>query len=398
MGKSRGRELVTNRVEGARALDASTPRAVGRAALYNVQGLRGIAALIVVIAHVSGPGEFEERVFGSRWTAWIHLPANTGVDLFFVISGLIMVVTTWRTFDLPGSSRRFLLRRITRIYPLYWIASSAVILLYEVSPGSVRWDGQNPNILQSYLLLPHEGRLPLLVAWSLVFLMYFYVVFAFALLLGRARLPWVLVGWVAVTLTLHATVGHTTNPYLAVVASPLSLEFVLGAVIGLATVHGWLLRPYVVLALGIVSFSACLVFLGVSGWDQFPSDGVRVLLVAIPAGLLVYGAIGVETRYGSIVPPFQRRLGDASYSLYLTHLPALTLLAIVWAGRLPAGPVVHALMLPGALVYAVFGALVCNALLERPLHNATARLLRRQPRPDVRSTTTQSERRAPEVP
>jgi peptidoglycan/LPS O-acetylase OafA/YrhL len=213
--------------------------------------------------------------------------------------------------------------------------------------------------------------------------MYFYVVFAFALLLGRARFPWVMGGWVAVTLTLYATVGRTTNPYLAIVASPLSLEFVLGAVIGLATVHGRLVRPYAALALGIVSFSACLVFLALSGWDQFPSAGVRVLLVAVPAGLVVYGAIGVETRYGRIVTPFQRHLGDASYSLYLTHVPALTLLVTVWAGRLPTGPVVHALMLPAALVYVVFGALVCYALLERPLQNATARLLRRQPRPDV---------------
>ena len=386
MGKSQGRE-------------AATPRADGRATLYNVQGLRGIAALIVVVAHILGPRGFEVRVFGSRWMRWVNLPANTGVDLFFVISGLIMVVTTWRTFDRPGSSRRFLLRRIARIYPLYWIVSSAIIFLYVVSPGSVRFqDGQSPNILQSYLLLPHEGRLPLLVAWSLVFEMYFYVVFALALLLGRARFPWVMVGWVAVTLTLYATVGHTTNPYLAIVASPLSLEFVLGAVIGLATVHGRLVRPYAVLVVGIVSFAACLVFLGVSGWDQFPSDGVRVLLVAVPAGLVVYGAVAVETRYGRIVAPFQRRLGDVSYSLYLTHVPALTLLAIVLAGRLPTGPVVHALMLPAALVFVVFGALVCYEFLERPLQNATARLLRRQPRPDMRHAATESKRRTSEVP
>ncbi|MFF0267699.1 acyltransferase family protein [Kribbella sp. NPDC004536] len=377
MGKSRDRQLVAYRARHARVAPPTTPPADGRVALQNVQGLRGIAALIVVVAHISGPGEFEQRIFRSSWTSWLHMPANTGVDLFFVISGLIMVVTTWRTFDRPGSSRRFLLRRILRIYPLYWIVSSAIVFLYEESPSSVRWDGQRPNILESYLLLPHQGRLPLLVAWSLVFLMYFYLVFAVALLLGRSRLPWVMAGWVVVTLTLYATVGHTTNPYLAVVSSPLSLEFVLGAAIGLATVHGWLLRPYVVLALGIVSFSACLVFLGVSGWSQFPSDGVRVLVVAAPAGLIVYGAIGVETRYGHIVSPFHRRLGDASYSLYLTHLPALTLLATAWAGRLPSGPVVHALMLPAALAYVVIGAMACNAILERPLQNATARLLRR---------------------
>ena len=220
-------------------------------------------------------------------------------------------------------------------------------------------------------MLPHVGRLPLLVAWSLVYEIYFYVVFAIALLLGRRRFPWVMAVWVAITLTLSVMASDVTNPYVVIVASPLSLEFVLGVVIGLATVHGRFVRPNVVLALGVVSFCSCLVLLALSGWSHFPSDGVRVALVAIPAGLVVYGAIGVEMRYGRIVPPSMRRLGDASYSLYLAHVPALALLALVLAGRLPTTPLVHALTLPAVLVYVVCAALVCYALLERPLLNTS---------------------------
>ncbi|MET1001671.1 MAG: acyltransferase [Acidimicrobiia bacterium] len=379
------------RVERARATEAATPRPDGKATLFNIQGLRGIAALIVVMAHVSGPDNFEMRVFGSSWTSWSNLPANTGVDLFFVISGFIMVITTWHTFDRAGSSRRFLLRRVARIYPLYWIINSAIVALFLVSPGSVSFqEGQSPNILDSYLLLPHVGRLPLLVAWSLVYEIYFYVVFAIALLLGRRRFPWVMAVWVAITLTLSVMASDVTNPYVAIVASPLSLEFVLGVVIGLATVHGRFARPNVVLAVGVVSFCSCLVLLALSGWSHFPSDGVRVALVGIPAGLVVYGAIGVEKRYGRIVPPSMRRLGDASYSLYLAHVPALALLALVLAGRLPTTPLLHALTLPAVLVYVVCGALVCYALLERPLLNASARLLRRTPRSAVPPAATTS--------
>jgi exopolysaccharide production protein ExoZ len=329
------------------------------------------------MAHVSGADGFEERLFGSSWTARSNLPANTGVDLFFVISGLIMVVTTWRTFDAPGSSWRFLLRRIARIYPLYWVINSAVVVLFLVSPSSVSFDeGHHASIWQSYLLLPQDGRLPVLVAWSLVYEMYFYVVFAIALMLGRSRLPWVLGTWVALTVTLSVVASGATNPYLALVASPLSLEFVLGVLIGLAAVHGRFVQPRAVLAVGVLSFCACLVLLALSGWRTFPSEAVRVALVALPAGLVVYGAIGVEVRRGRVVPPFVQRLGDASYSLYLTHVPALTLLAVVLAGRLPTTSLVHAVTIPAALLLVVCGALVCYVVLERPLQVNARRLLR----------------------
>ena len=349
----------------------------GKATLYNIQGLRGIAALIVVMAHVSGTDGFEERVFGTSWTSWSNLPANTGVDLFFVISGVIMVITTWRAFDEPGSSRRFLLRRVARIYPLYWLVNTAVVALFLVSPGSVGFDdGNSATILQSYFLLPQDGRLPVLVAWSLVFEMYFYVVFAVALVLGRSRLAWVIGAWVVLTLALSMLASGATNPWVALVASPLSLEFVLGVLIGLAAVHGGFVRPRLVLALGVLSFGACLAFLAFSGWAVFPSDAVRVALVAMPAGLVVYGAIGVEVKRRRVVPALVQRLGDASYSLYLMHVPALTLLALVLAGRLPTAPWVHALTLPVVLLVVVCGALACYALLERPLQVLARRVLR----------------------
>lgn len=393
-GERRSRRGLVPR---ARATGPATPPADGKATVYNIQGLRGIAALIVVMAHVSGADGFEKRVFGTTWTSWSNLPANTGVDLFFVISGLIMVITTWRTFDDAGSSRRFLLRRIARIYPLYWVINTAVVLLFVLSPNSVSFqEGQSPNILESYLLLPHDGRLPVLVAWSLVYEMYFYVVFAIALLLGRARFPWVMSLWVVLTVTLSVVASDATNPYLALVASPLSLEFVLGVVIGLAAVRGRFVQPPVVLALGIVSFGSCLVFLALSGWAQFPTDAVRVALVAIPAGLVVYGAIGLEVRHRRIVPSFVQRLGDASYSLYLTHVPALTLLALVLAGHLPTSPVVHALTLPAALIAVVCGALICYALLERPLHIAARTVLQRAPRGNAPRALTDSSTEEPE--
>jgi peptidoglycan/LPS O-acetylase OafA/YrhL len=139
-----------------------------------------------------------------------------------------------------------------------------------------------------------------------------------------------------------------------------------------------------VLAAGVLSCCACVTVLALVGWSEFPTPGVRVALVAVPAGLVVYGAIGVEVVRGRIVSPFVQHLGDASYSLFLTHVPALTLVVVLLGGRLPATTWVHAFMLPGAFIFVVVGAFVCHAVLERPMQDAVKRLLGSAERRDRR--------------
>lgn len=339
-----------------------------RKSLRNVQGLRGLAAFIVVFAHVSGVGGVEERLFGHSWLPWLELPANTGVDLFFVISGLIMVVTTWHTFDAPHSPRRFLWRRVTRIYPLYWVVSTPIIVLFLVHPSSVTWaSGQDPQILQSYLLLPREDRMPLVVAWSLVYEMYFYLLFTAVLLLGRRFFGWAIGAWALATIVLHYTVGDSGNAFLDLISSLLSLEFVFGVTIGYAVIRGWLWRPGRVAVIGAVLFVAMCIALAVSGGHAFPSEEVRVLGPGLVMAVLVYAAVGLELRRDAIAPSFLRKAGDSSYSLYLVHVPALTVLVMVLSRLLPTTPAVHVAVLVLAPVYVIVASRVCYRLLERPL-------------------------------
>jgi exopolysaccharide production protein ExoZ len=349
--------------------------------LRNVQGLRGIAALIVVFAHVSGPLDIEGRYFGHSWISWTNLPANTGVDLFFVISGLIMTLTTWRSFDVPGSARRFLWRRLTRVYPLYWLITTPILLLFLVSPSSVSFDdGSHPSILASSLLLPQNGRMPLLVAWTLVYEMYFYILFAVAMLLGRRWFGWVIGAWSLLTVTLHLVLGATGNPYLHLVSSPLSLEFVFGVVIGYAVVRGWLLWPKAVLTVGIGAAAGLLTYLGSSGLKYFPSETFRVLGPGLVMALVVYGAVGLERRHGAIVPGFLQRWGDSSYSLYLIHVPALTALRTVMTKWVPPNPVVHAITIALIPVYLILVSRICYRWVEQPLQRffRRARTVQRQ--------------------
>jgi exopolysaccharide production protein ExoZ len=127
--------------------------------LKSIQILRAAAALGVLLDHAG------------RWldVAPIVDIGAAGVDLFFVISGFIMVYTSERLFGQTGAPQRFLARRIIRIVPLYWtLTAFAALVLF----------GFGPNTLGSYLFIPtHRGPI-LTVGWTLNYEMMFYSLFA----------------------------------------------------------------------------------------------------------------------------------------------------------------------------------------------------------------------------
>ena len=89
--------------------------------LASIQILRAAAAMGVVFAHLT---ELYRAVFNAKDAVWDFHYGNFGVDLFFVISGFVMVYASEALFGQPGASRKFVIRRLIRIVPLYWIATS----------------------------------------------------------------------------------------------------------------------------------------------------------------------------------------------------------------------------------------------------------------------------------
>jgi exopolysaccharide production protein ExoZ len=83
--------------------------------LVSIQALRAIAALMVLVGHATTTLIVEQKA--------ASLPnfavGPFGVDLFFVISGFVMVYSSERLFGEPGASRKFFARRLARIVPLY---------------------------------------------------------------------------------------------------------------------------------------------------------------------------------------------------------------------------------------------------------------------------------------
>ena len=335
-----------------------------------IQYLRGVAALMVVWHHAAG------QVAGmSSLVPWVF--GTSGVDLFFVISGFIMVVTTSGTGIGPGEFWR---RRVVRVVPLYWLLTLSMVAVALVAPGVFRTLKVAPStLLQSLLFIPHfsqsfpDAVWPLLVpGWTLNFVMFFYAVFGLALLAPeRKRLVPLVALFVLLTL-----LGFAFGPFASAAAQtythPMLLEFAAGAAIAAWWLDGrW--RLPTATSSGLVAAGAVLLVLR----DQEPFGTSTQIVGAV---LVVVGAL--DTRFAAWRNQVLQALGDASYSLYLTHIFTLGALRVAWATLVPGPP-----GLAATLAFMAIALVVCAAVgwlvfrwIEMPL---LRRLNRRRKRARV---------------
>ncbi|MGZ8144984.1 MAG: acyltransferase family protein, partial [Methylosarcina sp.] len=153
----------------------------------SVQTLRGIAVLGIVGFHAMA---IEKKYSGGdRLLPDFFRLGQSGVDLFFVISGFVIMSVTRGRFGCPRETLRFLWGRLTRIYPAYWFYFFLTAAIFFIRPGWVNTSqGRHPEFISSFFLLPAD-RLPLvMVAWTLIHELWFYLVFSVLLTLNERRL------------------------------------------------------------------------------------------------------------------------------------------------------------------------------------------------------------------
>lgn len=303
---------------------------------------RFTAAALVTLSHAyfriveTFPAKAGDTVLfaSEHLRTWGHL----GVDFFFVISGFIMVWTNWEQFGASGASGRFLLRRIGRIVPLYWVATTLGVALLANSPSLFSY-GQQLDlrwILSCYLFVPTispSGDLfsPLLgLGWTLNYEMYFYAVFALALLLPR------FFGVVALSLFFagSAAIGALipfASPLLIQNSSWLLVEFVLGAWVGVLmrsgrTISGEWART--LLAVSAVALALSLTVSPTNGGPAHRGPGglhlTRFVWWGVPCAVLLYASLSLRHDWlRSRLGQFLVLLGNGSYSIYLFQVFAL---------------------------------------------------------------------------
>lgn len=293
--------------------------------LNHVQALRGVAAFLVLVAHMMQiEGRTADTPILSSHLEW----GMMGVDLFFVISGFIMVYITrdWRA----GGGRRlpeFFFARISRIYPLYWIVSAVLLAVWLVRPDLIFSSSPNePQLINSVFLIPAYAYPLLEVGWTLVYEMMFYVLFAAILILPSRLRPLGLALWAGLVIVGNMLGGQGAGALPFHLFSSLSLEFIAGAATAYLYLRVQGTRPlaYALIAAGVVGMGIWF-FIGGSFEDQWP----RVIRLTGPACALILGAAWLD-RHGAFAPRAAVTLGDWSYSLYLTHLFSLVVMAKLW--------------------------------------------------------------------
>jgi glycosyltransferase involved in cell wall biosynthesis len=282
-----------------------------------------------------------------------------GVDVFFVISGFVMVVSSRRLAGRADAAQVFLRARLRRIVPLYWLVTLFKLGLGAAAPALVAARDFAPGfITASLLFLPvHDANgafKPVLpVGWTLSFEMLFYALFALALWLRQPPMRVVPPVLLAIVLFPH------TRCAASELSNPLLLEFACGMALA------WTWQRGIRLPCAV----ACVLFgLALAGLWLVPKTALatRLLSWGLPASLLVACAVSMERVVGPRLPRAWLTLGDASYAIYLTHgfvLAGLGRALAIAPGFCRGKVVVLSLALAAS---AVFGWLV-HVLVERRL-------------------------------
>lgn len=326
---------------------------------------RGVAALMVVLHH-AGNMAAEPRFYGTHVWAGLLREFNVGVDFFFVLSGFIIAWVHWGDLGHADRLGGYAVKRFMRVYPPYWTVLFSLIVLYQLLPGyGAAYQRDAWHIGLSVLLLPDIVQPTLGVAWTLTHEIFFYALFAIAIVVGRGMLV-AFALWAAAIVAANLLVSL---PFpLSFVLSPFNLEFVMGVGAAAYLRRHHVAHPGVWLALGALAFAALLI-LG-AGLQDVPLRA-RLLYGAVTTAMLV-GAVEWERQQAIILPAPLLLLGAASYVIYLVHTPVL---ALAWplAFRLPvvAPAWVLVLFLSGM---AVAAGVIFHLVIERPLMRQSRRI------------------------
>jgi exopolysaccharide production protein ExoZ len=277
----------------------------------SLQAGRGLAAVMVVLFHTTSFLGGDPRYWRRQWLSDRFAGLALGVEFFFVLSGAVILLAHRGDIGRPATIPSYLWKRIRRVYPVYWLILTALVLEYTLRPGlGAAWQSDPRVIASGYLLVycTTSFHLTLPVAWTLCHEVLFYAAFG-ALLAGRRVGTLILTAWFGLSLLMLV---HPWSVYFgAYLFSPLHLLF------GSGMLAGWLLRrrdapaPGLLTAVGICIFASAVVLAGRRGDIDYSTE----LLAGAGVTLLVLGAARLEEQGRLAVSRPLQLLGDASYSI-----------------------------------------------------------------------------------
>jgi len=333
-----------------------------------IQVARALAALAVVIVHSQSVSEYV-GIGQYRHGLWSF--GQAGVDMFFVISGFIISMV----LDRPQSVSKFAARRVLRVVPFYWFFTIAAVLvgMFQALPLP------SPAQFVSSLLIFPQANMPVLgVGWSLEHEIIFYVIAASLLALRRVELLFIFMAALSIaSVTAHLIAPHyVENGRDLHLLSLYHLQFLVGVALCRYRATITRLRSEVLLISGLLLFPLTGAVLQLLYQSIVPAQPegwigiIRVSLWGLSSAFILAGLLAWEntrpTAYRTKLALAFTAIGDASYTLYLSHPITFALVGFclkpIWPRGWPA-VVVEAIATGVAIGFALLFYRSC----EKPL-------------------------------
>jgi len=280
---------------------------------HNIQMLRALAASLVLIHHAGA----QYQAMGGTW-AWFERLADVGfagVDIFFVISGFVAAHTTFDKARTWSNAWHFARRRLLRIYLGYWpMLAISLLLTYWFRPTALAGIDVLGSIFLSTITL---DRLAIYVTWSLTFELLFYAMVTATMvlpLLQVKRMLYLCAFGAFINLVVTYGAAHSSVQIFAAML----LEFLAGML--LYTHRQRLTRSWLIPLCALVGIAVFVI-----GAQLKATDGsIRIFTFGLGAVAWVTMVVALEQTGSYVANRMLVALGDASYTLYLSHLPMLT--------------------------------------------------------------------------
>ena len=281
----------------------------------SLQIIRALSAILIVGHHVSlymhdASLPILNKIFFNGWV---------GVDVFLVLSGFILYYTSHKKIGQRDQCKEFIFKRLSRIYPIYWVILSTVLIIWPSYFGT-RFGIK--DIIKSYLLVP-QTILPILgVTWFLSYIVFFYLIFAISIYFDK-KISFPLISvWVIGVLLSSFGVIHNTNFYVNFIFSKHFIEIIAGCLIAIIFIKKPNKKPYFPLLIGFIIF--LLTYYQIINGFILRDSTESKLLFSLAVGLIILGCVSYELNHNLYFPKSTIAIGDASYTIFLTHFNILT--------------------------------------------------------------------------
>jgi peptidoglycan/LPS O-acetylase OafA/YrhL len=328
----------------------------------NLEALRGIAALLVVLHHLSlNPGSVL-AAFPLLGQGWLF------VDLFFVLSGFVIASVHAECEPTALAARGFLIRRFFRLYPLHLVTLLAALFL-DLHGGTAQLPGYGAMVAMNLTMTQAWGVVPGSVlngpSWSISTEWAAYLLFAWICLViphRRRRIQFLAVIGVISFAALIVWRGASLEGDLIMRVPRCLMSFALGATVWSWCRQGRAFAPGLACAVQLAVGAAMLGLLAVA-------DGRPQLTMLMPllSGAMIVAMVrdpGSAARR-MLERPVPQWLGRCSYSLYLLHMPLFGYLLLVTGGW-PTHAGAANLWIAAALGLLLTVAALTYAFIEKP--------------------------------